>query len=519
MPDKPVTSATVDARRVAGVPSRAFTRQVAPLALCCVALATLYFVLEARQGIVSTNDGSHYALVLALANERGARIDHYVTLTAVQPPRGAPTAADLRDVSFYHGHYFSDRPPGTAVLAVPFYWLGQLAGTLSGRRDLDFPLLFTMMLPPLLGAVTALATYGLGRALGAGSVAAALAMLVTSSGTLVLKYATLLYSHVPSAALVTIALAFLAGLPAAPPFARRRVVLVAGFALGYSVVVEYPNLLLLVPAFLYLLWAVTSKHLKRQDPLAFIIAWAVPVTALLLYNWLIFGRPWHTSYTYQYYFEWARDVRTTYVTPLAVGLPWLLVGPTGLLVVTPLIALSLWGSVLLIARGGAHRARALFLLAAVLIVLLPTAVHRTYFGGGSRDTRYLVTIVPPLVAPLAVWCEWWWRRGVAARLFGATLLLFGGAWSLVRSYLSLMSMFGRPASEDPAGQAWALLVRNWHDPNWLAPNLPLAPYLLVWLVPVSTLVAVGVVAWTRAMRNERVRRALDGPVASEPARG
>lgn len=495
-------------RSADGTPSPAFTRQVIPLAAACVLLATLYFALEARAGIISTNDGSHYALVQALAIDRAARIDRYVDFTAVRPPSGSPTTQDLRDVSYYNGHFYSDRPPGTAVLAVPFYWLGQLAGTISGRRDLDFPLLFTMMLPPVLGAVTALATYGLCRALGAGAAPAAVAMTIVATGTLLLKYATLLYSHVAAAAFVTVGVAFLTGVPNAPRFARGRVLAVAGLALGYSGVVEYPNLLLIAPAVVFVLWLLARHYAHRVELIGFVVAWALPVSALLLYQWIVFGRPWRTSYAYQYYFVWARDIRTTYVTPLATGLRWLLVGPSGLLVITPLLLLALWGTLLLIRRGGIDRARALLLFGAVLAVLIPTALHRTYYGGGSQDTRYLVAIVPLFAAPLAVWSEWLAGSRPIVRWSGAAVLLAGGIWGLLRSYLSLMSMFGHPASELPAGRAWAMVRRDWGDPWFLAPNLSLVHYLLVWLVPATLMLVGSVLVWSRLMRQEGLRRAF-----------
>jgi hypothetical protein len=120
------------------------------------------------------------------------------------------------------------------------------------------------------------------------------------------------------------------------------------------------------------------------------------------YDWIAFGAPWHTSYTYQYYFDWSRSPLTTYVTPPLIGLCWLLFGPSGLFVITPALVLALWGLLLLARRTPA---RALLLLGVMLMVLLPTALHRTYYGWGSRDTRYLLAIVPALYAPLALWLD------------------------------------------------------------------------------------------------------------------
>lgn len=260
------------------------------VAAALLLLAALYFALAAREGIISTNDGSHYALTRALVDDGTARIDPYVNYTAIQPRRGTPTPADYRDVSFYDGHFYSDRPPGTAVLAAPFYRAGQFVDRISGRLDLDFPKLYTMMLPPLLGALTVAALYALARALGGGQGAA----LVTAAGggltTLLLKYATLLYSHIAAAAMVTAALALLLLTEgpgrAAPPRWRRWALAAGGVALGYGATVEYPNLLLLGPVGGYLLWRWRRGgpgSLTSRDLLAFAAGWAAPVMLLLGY--------------------------------------------------------------------------------------------------------------------------------------------------------------------------------------------------------------------------------------------
>jgi 4-amino-4-deoxy-L-arabinose transferase-like glycosyltransferase len=122
---------------------------------------------------------------------------------------------------------------------------------ISGRHDLDFPLRYVTMLPPLLGAVTALALYWLAHGLGAGRLAS---LLTAGSGaltTLLLKYATLLYSHIAGALFVTAALA-------AVLLAERRPgqvwpLILGGALLGWSGVAEYPNLLPIVPVGLYVL--------------------------------------------------------------------------------------------------------------------------------------------------------------------------------------------------------------------------------------------------------------------------
>lgn len=470
-------------------------RHVLTGAACLLLLAACYFALVAAAGIISTNDGSHYALVRALAGDGTARIDPYVNYTAIQPAQGPITPDYYRDVSYYNGHFYSDRPPGTAFLAVPFYWLGILADAISGRQDVDFPLRYTTMLPPVLGAWTALALYGLARGLDASRWAAFATALGGALSTLVLKYATLLYSHITAAACVTGALALL--LRAERDGAWGRGWLVAsGLALGYSAVAEYPNLLLIGPVGAYLLWRSRPgerRRLRWPALVTFGLAWAAPVLLLLGYNWVVFGQPWTTSYTYQYYFAWSRQLSTTYVTPLGMGLLWLSVGPAGLLTVTPAFVLALWGLVLLARRAPA---RALLLAGVVLVVLIPTAMHRTFFGGGSRDTRYLVAIVPVLYAPLAVWLDATGRlRPLVARLACYALALGLSAWGLARSYLSLLTMFGHPAVERPPLQALALLQRHWREPAFVAPSLWLLPYFLVVALPLAGLLCWAWLWW------------------------
>lgn len=448
-------------------------------AVALAVLALLYFALTAADGIISTNDGSHYALTKALAVDRAVRIDPYVQYGAIQPRTGTPTAADYRDVSAYGGHFYSDRPPGTAFLAVPCYWFGALLGRVAGRPGLDLPLRAVTMLPPLLGAATVLALYWLARGLGAGHRAALLTAATGALTTLILKYATLLYSHIAGAACVTAALAVILLAERRP--GRIWPLVLGGLLLGYGAVAEYPNLLLVGPVGFYLLWRAWRGLGSWRGLAAFVAGWVPPILLLAGYQWLAFGRPWRTSYTYQVYFDWSHSPLTTYVTPLPVGLGWLLFGPAGLFVVTPALFLALWGLVLIARRMPAH---ALLLLGVVLTVLLPTALHRTYYGGGSNDTRYLLAIVPALYAPLACWFEWTvWPRRPAGRLALLAVAAILCLWGLGRSYLSLLAMFGHRAAEYTPEQAWRLLGRNWRDPAVIAPGLPLLPYCLTLVLP------------------------------------
>lgn len=399
------------ARRSRSVPGGSFFHLQLPWAtlvivavLLCIGL--LYTTLAAIYGVRGTNDGSHYALIKALAVDHRARIDPYVRYTAIPAPSGVPTPDGYLylDLSFKDGHFYSDRAPGLAFLAVPCYWLGSLAEAITGDRSLNLPQHGVMLLPPLFGVLTMVALYALAIRLGASVPAAVFTAVSGALTTLLFKYATRLLSHSGGALCVTAALALLLTAEGRSRW-RGWLLAASGAALGYGAVIEYPNLLLVIPVGGYLLWRAYRHRRDRpfwRDVASFGVGWLGPVSLLLGYNWAVFGRPWDTSYTYQYYFTWSHQLTTTYVNPPWIGLLWLLLSPSGLLPTTPAILLALVG-LLLLARQS--RAKALLLGGVILAILLPTSAHRTFYGGQSNDTRYLLAIVPVIYAPLALFVD------------------------------------------------------------------------------------------------------------------
>ena len=75
-------------------------------------VATIYFATFS--GVTASNDGSHYALVRALVSQRSFEISPYLAFTENQDFATGP------------GGRYSDRPPGTAIWAAPFYAAARL---------------------------------------------------------------------------------------------------------------------------------------------------------------------------------------------------------------------------------------------------------------------------------------------------------------------------------------------------------------------------------------------------------
>lgn len=369
-----------------------------------VGLSALYFATVG--GITSSNDGSHYALLRTMIANRTFALEQFDDF------------AEGNDIALTpDGRLFSDRPPGTALAAIPFYLLGGPlpdppapfpSAAAPSRHDAGNPRLpYVLLLPVFAGAGAAALLYGLQRRLGIGRAAALTAVLFFALGTTHWKYSTVLYSHALSAFLVTLAVypaIWLAG-QARAGWGWHALL---GFVLGAAVVVEYANALLVIVVGLFWLWRTWPVAARRPwaTALPMVLGGLLPAAFLAWYNTVNFGGPLTLSYTYAVNYPWAGALATTFNFPLLAGLRALLWwgegggwcgGPPcvnqGLFLLSPvwLAALPGW----LIFR---RRQPAAFGLMSVLflIYLLLFAKHHTSHGF-TADGRYLMPFLGLLV--------------------------------------------------------------------------------------------------------------------------
>src|SRR5919202_2991899 len=73
--------------------------------------------------IPAWNEYSRYDMVLALVDHHTTQIDRYHENTG--------------DEAFFNGHYYSDKAPGSSLLAVPTYALLRDVSNLAGTGQLD----------------------------------------------------------------------------------------------------------------------------------------------------------------------------------------------------------------------------------------------------------------------------------------------------------------------------------------------------------------------------------------------
>jgi hypothetical protein len=403
-------------------------------------LTSVYYATTS--GLTSSNDGSHYALTRALAENKQfaiAPFDPY---------------AEGNDIAVRDGVFYSDRPPGTALVATLFYGLGGLLpqplAPLPSRHDADNPRLpYVLLLPVLAGAATAVLLYWFMRQLSVSAAAALLAALMFGLGTLHWKYSTVLFSHALSGLLVvatTVATVLIIVRPdrfSNPVRSWHYGGL--GFLLGLAVLVEYSNGLLVGLVGLFLLGSelVDGRSNGGYSLRRFLVVFGglalgglLPALFLAYYNQTNFGSPLTLSYAYAINYPWAGEFGTTFTFPLGSGLQAMLWwgegagwcdGPCynqGLLLLSPLLLLALPG---LYWYGRSAPRAAFFTTAVFLTYLLLFARHHT-FHGFTGDGRYLVPFIGLLVPALGFALDWLLRQkgrlGLALGLLAMYALFF-----------------------------------------------------------------------------------------------
>jgi len=419
--------------------ARPSTRRITALGLLLLGLLYAW----TAPGLVSSNDGSHLALSRALVLRGETTLGDEVALTL------------WVDRARRDGQNYSDRPPGTALLAAPAVRLGAaldpglLETSLRTKEVMVQPAApryaetyvtrvtrHRKRAPPLLalqgtsavlsihcaavGVFGVLGLIMLLRRRGASPGAQAFAAVGLGLACLWGPYSTVLFSHVTAgAAVIWTVLGLDAGLTEPegsdePPAVARLPLLGAGLCAGWAASADYLVGVLVLGLGLAM---VSPRRWLAVTP--WVLLGALPVLGVTLaYHDAAFGSPWSLGYDHHANFEFARERASTFSGNPLWGLwaQWGAGEGAGLLVLAPVMLVGLVG----LAVGPERR----WLVGALPWILL-IAAHRTPTGGAAEDHRYLVPLMPLLAVGLGrAWSRWAEGSG-RARLVALALVTLG----------------------------------------------------------------------------------------------
>ncbi len=361
------------------------TRDLRTRLFISVLIVYVYFI----NGFKSINEGSHLALTMAIVEERSFRINKYMFWTGW---------ADYSEYPPGSRNYYSDKAPGLSFLGIPFYLLGKfVAYSIFGKYEFVFIrgtlASFMVLCSSILTALSVVVIFELCKLFEISEKTSLLTALSYAFGTIAFVYGVTFFAHGTSAFLLVSA-AYLTVHYFKNERKDNTKVFLAGLALGYSVCVEYQNILALPPFLLFYLYKREFKNL-----ILFLFPYLACLGTLAWYHNTIFGSPFATPYMYQGFSGEVQSVHA-FSYPLHLGLWGLLFGTShGLFYLSPFLLFAIYGFVLFFRR---YPNEAIWFSSTFLLMLLLFSIHIGWSGGGAYGPRYLLSVIPFLVIPVGI---------------------------------------------------------------------------------------------------------------------
>lgn len=344
------------------------------------------------------------------------------------------------DASDFQGKIYSTMPPGLSVLLILPLFLGSFLQNLPHALDSRFSFLpyaiageelAVQVFSVVCTAISVIYLYRLCRTLGAQKYSSLLVCITFAFATPMWVFGKTEFPHSYSALFLLITYYYFLKAPRLD----QRNILIAGFSSAIAVSIEYTNLILLIPALIYLLSrsrtiARTPELLKKIG--VYFAPIFLSIFLLLVYNYVLFHNPF--SFPEDYWIGYdgqSVSALSQFSTPIELGLEGLLISPSrGLLVFSPILFLAIPGAYLL----GKTRLRwEAFLLACVFLLnLLGYSKWYLWYGGLSFGPRFLVPALPFLTILIFPFIEYTIQsRRTLARLGYLTVASSLFLWSVV----------------------------------------------------------------------------------------
>jgi len=412
----------------------------------------------------SWSQNSRINLVMAIVDELSIRIDKFcLDQGGLKDEEGNPISEceNTGDYAKYNGHFYSDKAPGVAFLGVVPYALFKGAASLSpiqgvlerlaqssafeatlneeGSGLLIEKIYYALALYTVTIAIIAIPAALLGvliyntlGLLGLSNPTRFWTTLIYGLATPAFAYGGMLFSHQLVAFLVFFA--FYQAFRFQKGAIDRKNLFVAGFALGWSVITEYPSVLIAAGVTIYILY----RHFNWEKIVWLVIGGIIPGVLLMAYDYAAFGTILPVGYQYSVLYTQEGGAHSSGFLSLTYPHFEALWGITfgsfrGLFFLSPILLLAIggfpiWWSI------KSLRSEWFLSVWAVSSFLLFNGSSVMWQGGYAVGPRYLIPMLPFLV--LSIGFAW---EKLAIKLYGRLLLVLLTLWSITAIWLETIS--------------------------------------------------------------------------------
>jgi len=379
--------------------------------LAAIAVAYLY-VFPWFPQIHSANELPRVYLVRAIVDDHTLAID-----------RGVATWGSTADVSPSGGHLYSNKAPGSSLLAVPAYAAVRAVGGAPGLAATVWICRVFAGIVPMLAFLWLL--WGFLARFAPDPAVRRVVVLGYALGSLAMTYSTLFYSH--QLAAICIASAWILALDVADGRRGAWAIAVAGLLGGAAPLADYQAVFAALPVAVHAAVRLHRGGRLRLAPIA-VLAALPPALGLLAYHAACFGSPWRTGYDASMTFAGFHQHGFLGITQLrGEALYGSLLRPdNGLVTLSPWWLLAVPGGVWLWRRG--ERGTALVTASVAAIYVLFISSINFWRSGWAVGPRYIAAMLPFLLPAIAAQLEAWRARpvrfGIAAGLIGVGVAVY-----------------------------------------------------------------------------------------------
>ena len=380
------------------------------------------------EGIRSANELPRVDLTIAMVDEHSFAIDSGVA-------RWGKTV----DMSPHEGHIYSNKAPGSSMLAIPAYAGVKLAKSFT-NAEADLAELtwtfrfFTGIVPTLLFLLL------LWRFLSRFAPlpeTRRLLLVGYALGSMAMTYSVLFIAH--QLAAIAIATAYILIVWVVEEGLERRWLWAAGLAAGAAPLIDYQAAFAGVPIAIYLIKKLVYDEREQWVGVLFAIGGAIPPIALLLfYHARAFGSPFQTGYSASESFAHFHQKGFLGMDQLRLeALSGSMVAPdNGLLILCPMVLLAIPGWYVMAQRKQWWHFG--ITLSVALIYLAFISSINFWRGGWQLGPRYITAVLPFLMVPIAVAASWserrWQARSVVVGLIGVGVIIYSLSTAIFPHY-------------------------------------------------------------------------------------